>query len=484
MAKNLILVLAISLTSLFLSQVEFGQEYNKNIKQEQNNIKLLPANNNAKSTIITYPPPPGLETSTDFTVKVNETDVWTECIGGKGMEALNVASYSCSGPQTIKISASSNIGKYTIRPKSRGIIAQINGRVLTFTIPNPQKLYIEIDSLPHLAIFGSPLEINPPKEGDKGIVYYGPGTYDVGEINLQDNQTIYIAGGAIVNANIRGSNLQNIKILGRGILHGNIRISGTSNLEVNGIFICHNAKGWTNTLTNCIHCVYRDVKVFNYGSVWGTDGIDPVSCIDFLIDDCFLRTRDDCISIKSSDEMHKTDSILVKNSVMVGWSHADGITLGFNLEGLVQNVKVQNCDILYARGQGHTGGHAAFSIVCDNHGDIKNIHFEDIRVEENIEIKNLELIVTEGQRYGHSNTPGHIKGVYLKNIQWENGDKPFIIAGLPFNNNIVEDVTFDNCRVSGKPLTNLTDADFQIEFAKDIKFIPSTKMTKEIISKE
>jgi hypothetical protein len=108
------------------------------------------------------------------------------------------------------------------------------------------------------------------------------------------------------------------------------------------------------------------------------------------------------------------------NCELVGWAHADGVTLGFYLDGLVQNVLVNNCDILYASGQGHTGGHAAFSIVCDDHGDVRDIRF----------------------------------------------------------------VTFDNCRVGGKLLTNLSDADFQVEFAKDIKFIPSTEMKRGILSKE
>jgi hypothetical protein len=38
--------------------------------------------------------------------------------------------------------------------------------------------------------------------------------------------------------------------------------------------------------------------------------------------------------------------------------------------------------------------------------------------------------------------------------------------------------------VAGKLLTNPADADFQIEFARDIKFIPSTKMSRGILSKE
>ena len=157
--------------------------------------------------------------------------------------------------------ASANIDSFKIRPGSRKISGKVKGRELTFTIPEPQKLYIEINGLPHLAIFANPLEVNPPKQGDPGVVYFGPGAHNPGQITLQSNQTIYIAGGAIVTANVRGADLRNVKISGRGSLQGNVRITGTSNLDVNGIFI-RNTKGWSNTLTNCRHCSYRNVKVF------------------------------------------------------------------------------------------------------------------------------------------------------------------------------------------------------------------------------
>jgi hypothetical protein len=127
-----------------------------------------------------------------------------------------------------------------------------------------------------------------------------------------------------------------------------------------------------------------------------------------------------------------------------------------------------------ARGQGRTGGHSGFSIVCDGASIVQNIRFEDIRVEAEIEYKNLELIITEGRRYGTGN-PGHIKGVYLKNIHWENANKPFVIAGVP--NHILEDVSFDNCFLAGKLITGFKDADFQMEFAKDIKFISSKSLS-------
>jgi len=434
------------------------------------------------SKVITYPAPPGLITSPDLTMNVNGREIWVERIGGSGMpleqpslsygklEDMDVANFSCSGPLQIRINAPEPISSYVIRPKSRGIEAEVKGRELTFAVPGPQKLYIEIDGLPHLAIFANPLEVNPPHEGDPGVVYFGPGSHNPGQIDLRSNQTIYIAGGAVVNARVRGSNLQNVRIIGRGILQGNVRISGTSDLEVNGIFN-RSTSGWTNTLTNCKHSSYRNVKVFSYGKRWGLDGINPVSCVDFTIDDCFMRCRDDCVAIKSGNPDLRVDSISVTNSVMVGWAYSDGVTVGFELNGSpVENILVKNCDILYARGGGATGGHSGFSIVCDGPAWVQNIRYEDIRVEEQVEVKNLEFIVTPGKYYG-DDPPGHIKGIYLKNISWENTSKPFIISGFSANN-LAEDITFDHCIVGGKTLTNAADANFNVnEFTRDIRFI-------------
>lgn len=445
-------------------------------------MALFPFSYSASVKIVTYPAPPGLVTSPDFTVSVNNTAVWVEKIGssvhtekyalygGIEMEYLNVANFSCSGSLTIKVTASANIENVVIRPKNRNILGKVKGRELTFTIPGPQKLYIEINGLPHLAIFANPLEVNIPKQGDPGIVFYGPGTHNPGQITLQSHQTIYIAGGAIVNANVRGNNLENVRILGRGSLQGNVRISGTSKLDVNGIFI-RNTKGWSNTLTNCSQSSYRNVKVFGYEAIYSVDGINPVSCRDFTIDDCFMRCRDDCVAIKSMDYKLNVDSINVTNCVMVGWACSDGVTIGYELNGgPIQNILVKNCDILYARSGGGTGGHSGFSIVSDGPAMVQNIRYEDIRVEENIEFKNLEIIITNGKMYG-DDLPGHIKGVYVKNIQWENKGKPFIISGFSADN-LVEDITFDHCKVGGKILTSTEDADFKVnEFTRNIKFI-------------
>ena len=444
----------------------------------------LSFDNIISAEIVAYPAPPGLITSPDFTLKANITPIWVEKIGsklksfdytiglygGREMEDLNAAGFSFSGKVTITITASADIKSYVIRPRSRNIVATVNGHNITFTIEKPQKIYIEINQLPHLAIFADPIEINPPKNGDTGVIYFGPGTHNPGQIDLKSNQTIYIAAGAAVNANIRGKDLKNVTITGRGILQGNVKISSTTNLNVSGIFI-RNTKGWTNTLTDCHNSSYRNVKVFGYEAIYSVDGIDPVSCTNFTIDDCFMRCRDDCVAIKSGDYKLRVDSVFVTNCVMVGWSCSDGVTLGFELNGgPVENVVVKNCDILYARGDGMTKGHSGFGIVCDGPAMVRNIRFEDIRVEEQVEFKNLEIVVTNGTIYGND-PPGHIKGVYLKNISWENPDKPFIISGFS-SENLVEDITFDHCSAGGKVLTDTTDAVFRLnKFVRDIKFV-------------
>lgn len=433
------------------------------------------------SQIVAYPAPSGLNTSKDFTLKANDIPVWVEKIGSKlptfkydlygsrEMEDLNVASFSCSGEVTIKITATSDIKSFLIRPKSREIAARVNGRELSFTINGPQKLYLEINNLPHLAIFADLPENNPPKKGDPGVLYFGPGSHNPGEINLKSNQTIYIAGGAVVNANIKGKNLKNVKIAGCGIIQGRIEISGTTNLDVSGIFI-RNTEGWTNTLTDCHNVSYDNVKVFSYEAIYSVDGIDVVSCTNFKIDDCFMRCRDDCVAIKSGDYKLHVDSVFVSNCVMVGWACSDGVTLGFELNGgPVENIYVKNCDILYARGGGRTNGHSGFSIVGDGPALVRNVNFEDIRVEEKVEFKNLEFILTDGTLYG-TDPPGHIKGVHLKNIQWENPGKPFIINGFS-SSNLIEDITFENCKAGGKTLKATSDADFRInEFTRNIIF--------------
>jgi Glycosyl hydrolases family 28 len=453
--------------------------------------------------IVTYPDPPLLKKSLTFTLTVNDIAVSVQELGpnpfkdsvitvnstkdqvyriwwdnqkrkDKMIDSLNISNFSCKGKLTYVITANENINSFIIRPKSKGIIGKVFENKLTFTVSGPSKIMVEINKLNPLAIFADPLEINPPKQGDVNVVFFGPGISNPGTIKLQSNQTIYIAGGAVVNGNITGTDVQNVKIMGRGILQGYVRVDGASNLRFDGIIVHNQFSSWTNTLTNCHHSEYNNVKVISYSIPWGTDGINPVGCTFFTINDCFIRTGDDCIAIKCNYGQH-VDSISITNNILAGYNSNDGVTLGFELDGSpIENVLVKNCDVLYARGNNSVQGHSGFSIISDGPGYVSNIRFEDIRVEENVEFKNFELKVTTGHLYV-IDRPGHIKGVYLKNIVWEKADAPIVLSGHG-PGNMVEDVTFDNCTVHGKLLKSIADAHFEINpYVRNIKFVNTGK---------
>ena len=438
----------------------------------------------AAQDVVPYPAIPGMTTSNAYSVTVSNIPVWVEQVGPDGMEGLHVAGFSCDGPQTITIETPDKIDEYTIQPASAGIKAKARKNKLTFRIDGPEKLYIRINDNPYLTLFADPPEAGVPSPGTPGVRYFGPGVHDAGQIFLEDNLTIYIAGGALVNGQVRGSG-KNVRILGRGSFGGNLSVNNCENLTVDGIFF-RSTRGWTNTVTNSVNTVYRNVKVFSHTGTWGLDGINPVSCKGFLIEDCFIRTRDDCIAVKANGNPENYDlscrDVTVRGCTLVGWDHADGMTLGFELNGgTVENIRMSDCDILRARGSGRTGGHAAFSIVCDGPSEVKDITFEDIRVESDIEYKNLEIILTEGERYGNGRM-GSVKGVLLKNVRWANAGKPFTLVGHPTR--FVEDITFEDCYVGGRKITCLKDADFQAEYVKGLNFIPGGPAVVERHHKE
>jgi len=424
--------------------------------------------------VVTYPAPPGLTTSPDYTMTVNGTPVSVQKVGPAGDASMvSFANFSCSGSLTIEITASQAINTFVIRPKVRGIVGVKSGNKLTFTVPGPQKLVINVNSLHDLNIFANPLEVNPPKQGDPGVTYYGPGAASPGTITLQSNQTIYLAGGAIVTARISGSNVQNVKVMGRGILAGTVRVSGARHLLFDGIITYNppsNGSVWTNTLTRCDSSAYRNVKVLSFPVPWSTDGINPCSCRYFAIDDCFIRSGDDCLSIKTMDANAPTDSITITNCIMAGWNSNDGVNTLESVSQVVQNIFVKNCDIIRSAG-GSPSGHAAINWTVDGLSTIQNIRMEDVRCEDQCE-NNLQIQVTNGAIWSRS-TPGHIKGIYMKNVSWELAHSMRIFGFSATN--MVEDVTFDHCTVAGKPLTKPSDAGIYISTTttRNIRFIDS-----------
>ena len=439
-----------------------------------------------ESAVVCYPAIPGLTTSEDFTAEVSGRGVWIEkYVSNMDLSTLptwftaqphtsrpqevNIASFACAGLIHVTLMAREPIESFSIRPKSRRIQAVKDGRTLTFTLPGPDKIYIEVNGLPPICFFADPIEEPGPRPGDPNVVYFGPGVHRPGPITLKDHSTLYIAPGAIVYGSLSGSP-KNARVLGRGILDGQyahrlVRLQDAEDVEVSGVML-RNGRGWQNTLTNCRKVTYRNVKVISFGN--SGDGIDPVGSRDVTIDNCFFRCTDDCVAIKSLKVGQNVENVQVLNCTMVGFACADGITVGFETNGpTMRSILALNCDVVLSRGGNAVGRHSAFSVIADGPGWVTDVRFENIRVEENVD-RLFELHVTDGAAYVKG-LPGHIKGVRLKDIAWE-VQKPILLVGLDANH-LVEDVVFENCTVAGRPLKTAEANFISINaFARDVVF--------------
>jgi hypothetical protein len=442
-----------------------------------------------RTRLVTYPPTPVQVTSDLYAININDQDVWTEkyrtevdlaSLPGwfvsrpytQVQQEVHMANLSCDGPLTVRVEMPDSVSRAVIHPLSRGIEPVMHGTGFEFVLPGPDKLYIEVDSLPPLLFFANPLESDLPDPGEPGMTYFGPGIHEPGMMTLKDGDVLYLAGGAVVYGGIRAAGVSHIKIFGRGILDGDlmrgrmILMEDCNNVEFNGIMIRKTGGGWTNTLVNCTHFMYKDVKVISFGP--GGDGINPLGSRHFIIEDCFLRCTDDCIAIKSPDSAHVVQDIQVRGNTMVGYAFSDGVTIGFETNGpSVSDVFVRNCDVIMARGGSRVDGHSAFSIICDGPATIHNILYENIRVEAPV-FKLFELHITDGTKYG-INPPGHIQHIRLKDIAWSS-ERPIILQGFD-ENHWVKDVTFENCTIQGEPLTEMREDLFQVnDFVEGVTF--------------
>lgn len=408
-------------------------------------------------------------TSDSYSCVSSHRDVKVYEIGPEGDEICFANIYRKKGTHRITVTACEDIRTFNILPESAGITGKVKGNRLSFKAKNGKKLHIQVNDLPCLELTTD----KPEKKAEvKAATYnYAPGEHSVGTLELKDGDSVRIEEGAIVHANIIGGG-DNITISGRGILHGTVRLQNCDNLHVKDITVCNDVKSWTNTLTCCTGSSYSNVKVFSCGAIYSQDGINPVACKGFTIENCLIHSVDDCIAIKSfvadKDGDMGTRDITVKHCVMIGKRCADGVTIGFELNGgEVKDILVTDCDILKTDGGGMTGGHSAFSIVCDGAAEVHDITYDNIRTTVDIDPKNLEIIITDGTLYD-PDEPGQIHDITIRNVNWENVTKPFIIQG--YEDHIVRGIRFENCTLAGKPLKSTDDAYFKIDKAEDISF--------------
>ncbi|MDW8309392.1 MAG: glycoside hydrolase family 28 protein [Verrucomicrobiales bacterium] len=116
------------------------------------------------------------------------------------------------------------------------------------------------------------------------------------------------------------------------------------NVLIEGVRII-NSPMWVINPVYCTNVIVRKVTVETRGP--NTDGCNPDSCTDVLIEDCHFSNGDDCIAIKSGRDLDgrrvniPSQNIIVRNCTFEK-GHG-GVTCGSETAGGIRNVFAENC---------------------------------------------------------------------------------------------------------------------------------------------
>ena len=391
------------------------------------------------------------------------------------------AEFDMGSPVVVKIRKcdSLSISNVVVRPGSRKIACrQTDSHTVELQLERPEYLSVEFngDREHNVHILANALlterhTANEPQTLDwvgeesqdvfirnPRLIYFAPGVHrpkDLpgGDIKIPSNCTVYLAPGAVVKARLIVDHAENVRIIGRGILDHPLRgveITYSKNVLVDGITVL-NPSHYTVFGGESEDITIRNIKSFSAKS-W-TDGIDLMCCRRVKIENCFLRTSDDCIALYNhrwwfwggSEDIDVSRCIFwpdVAHPVNIG-SHGDDR----NPDGeTLSHVRIHDCDILYNKGAG------LLAINCGDNNHIRDVEFSDIRVEGIAEGHLFDLCVYKSPKYNRA--PGCcIDSVSYKNIQVA-ADSKHMGKSRIVNYDATRGVRrtfFENIQIDGKP---------------------------------
>ena len=221
-----------------------------------------------------------------------------------------------------------------------------------------------------------------------------------------------------------------------------------------------NSPMWQVHPVLCTNVAVRGLTISSFGP--NTDGCDPKSCTDVLIENCFFNTGDDCIAIKSGRNADgRRLGMPSQNIIIRGCRMKDGhggVTVGSEISGGVRNVFAENCQM--------DSPHLDIAVRIKNNamrgGLIENIFARNIDVGEvataafsvdffyeegeagkfvpvvrNLEVRNLKARKAQYALYLRGFKSAPIDGVRVVDCEFNEVSKPDVVenvSGLAFHN--------------------------------------------------
>lgn len=401
--------------------------------------------------------------------------------------AATFASFACDGAVTVEVELASPPRGLRIAPSRHGIAAKTNGNRFSFRMAKAMNLFVESEGVDPLFVFASAIDEAPPRPGTRGLRHFAAGqVYEIGELRLGSDESVYVEGGAVVRGCLRATNAERVRIGGPGVLDGSyynhgegrrsIVLEGCKDARIDDLIIVE-PSSWTIMLGACDGVTLRNVR--ELGFVAGSDGCDIVGSRRVRVEGCCFRNGDDCIAVKSLDmRRHGRDATIsyagdVDDVEIVGCSFlaylgGTAMEIGHELRtASVRNVRFRDCDVLKKPQYG-----AAFGIHNADRAVVSDVLWQGCRVEHHYD-KLVDLRIIES-RWSEDKQRGQIRNVTFRDIDvlrspFNAGYTTSLIGGFDAAHT-VEHVRFERFRVDGKVAKTPDDFDLYLRHAGDVTF--------------
>ncbi len=428
----------------------------------------------AMGELVTYPAPDGAELNSAFKVEVRQdngqwrpVDVYKVYVDEvKGTKHLvketSMAYFDFSGTAEVRVVSTVPVSTAAVRPMSYNIHPAVKGDTLTFSVDRPRLMSVEVngDRFNNLQLFANPIDESAPKNikrllKNKKNRYFGPGYHKADTIKPQSGSEIYVAGGAVIDGLIVLDGVRDVKLHGRGMVYprrkAGIEVRNSRNIEVDGLFTTQCPVGASDSVR------INNVKVMSYYG-WG-DGFNVFASNNVHYNNIFARTSDDCTTIYATRKGYKGGcrNIVTENSVlwadvahpfMIGL-HGAATEIGVDAPAdTIQDVLYRNIDVLDMK-ERQIDYQGVFAIVAGDNNVVRDITFDDIRVEDFRQGKLFDIRIAWNHKYCAA------PGTVIENINFNdivyNGDKSELSLIIGYDETRkVKGIHFNNLTINGE----------------------------------
>ena len=391
------------------------------------------------------------------TLPVHSVEVSKHAWGKTVHTPMYYVSYATTNAIEVTVTPANPWQKADVRPQSRGISVQRQGNSAVFTLSEPRNAVVEFDGerFGNLALFiGAPLEST-----GKETYRFGPGYHKLTEpLALKSNESLWVDEGAFIEGSVNVIEATNVTVRGRGVIRSArkgldadaaVFVKRSKNVKIEGII------GRSCPVGESRDVSFNDVKVIT-STRWG-DGLNVFASTNVTYKTVFVRSSDDCTTAYATRLGHKggVQHVVMEDAIL--WAdQAHPIMIGLHGDAVkhdtIEDLTYRDIDIL-DQNEAQVDYQGALAINCGDNNTVKDVLFEDIRIEKLRSGSPIHIKVVFNSKYCAAPGAG-VENVTFRRIDVNDPTPGMSIVTGYAEDRAVKGLVFEDFRVNGRLMTD------------------------------